>query len=215
MGTYWCSKDTVFRTRFSLSMEVSRLTRDGTAEPVPQDQILRHARRQGNIHFPVQLTTGRIGHQVRPFPYRFYLRWARLQLACLLDKTSTIASSAIKYAKNENRNSIGTGIRSAASEPLCIIFVLLLGSYYLGHRISTDMYSSRYNCCCCFSHSAHWLPTRKKLLYTVANPARGLLNREKKKKKKSLAAPPPPPRALLVRRKKKKKYPANATNINI
>ena len=33
----------------------------------------------------------------------------------------------------------------------------------------------------------------KKLLYTVANPARGLLNREKKKKKKSLAAPPPPP----------------------
>ena len=35
-------------------------------------------------------------------------------------------------------------------------------------------------CCCCFSHSAHWLPTRKKLFYTVANPARGLLNREKK-----------------------------------
>ena len=50
-------------------------------------------------------------------------------------------------------------------------------------------------CCCCFSHSAHWLPTRKKLLYTVANPARGLLNREKKKKKKSGRAPPPPPRA--------------------
>ena len=42
----------------------------------------------------------------------------------------------------------------------------------------------------------HWLPTRKKLLYTVANPARGLLNREKKKKKKSGSAPPPrPPRA--------------------
>ena len=35
-------------------------------------------------------------------------------------------------------------------------------------------------CCCCFSHSAYWLPTRKKLLYTVANPARGLLNREKR-----------------------------------
>ena len=34
-----------------------------------------------------------------------------------------------------------------------------------------------------FSHSAHWLPARKKLLYTVANPARGLLNREKKKRK--------------------------------
>ena len=36
-------------------------------------------------------------------------------------------------------------------------------------------------CCCCFSHSAHWLPTRKKLLYPVANPARGLLNRDKEK----------------------------------
>ena len=38
-------------TRFSLSMEMSRLTRDGTAEPVSRDQILRHARGQGNVHF--------------------------------------------------------------------------------------------------------------------------------------------------------------------
>ena len=39
-------------TRFSLSMEMSRLTRDGAAEPVSRDQILRRERRQGNIHFP-------------------------------------------------------------------------------------------------------------------------------------------------------------------
>ena len=39
-------------TRFSLSMEMSRLTRDGTAEPVSREKILRHARGQGNIHFP-------------------------------------------------------------------------------------------------------------------------------------------------------------------
>ena len=32
-------------------MEVSRLTRDGTAEPVSRNQILRHARGQGNINF--------------------------------------------------------------------------------------------------------------------------------------------------------------------
>ena len=31
---------------------MSRLTRSGTAEPVSRDQILRHARGQGNIHFP-------------------------------------------------------------------------------------------------------------------------------------------------------------------
>ena len=31
---------------------MSRLTRDGTAESVSRDQILRHARGQGNVHFP-------------------------------------------------------------------------------------------------------------------------------------------------------------------
>ena len=40
------------RTRFGLSMEMSRLTRDGTAETVLQDQIIRHERGQGNIDFP-------------------------------------------------------------------------------------------------------------------------------------------------------------------
>ncbi|CAM9672081.1 unnamed protein product [Ascophyllum nodosum] len=33
-------------------MEMSRLTRDGTAEPISRDQILRPARGQRNIHFP-------------------------------------------------------------------------------------------------------------------------------------------------------------------
>ena len=46
-------------------MEMSRLTRDGTAEPVSRDQILRHARGQGNIIFPVQLTTSRIDNLTR------------------------------------------------------------------------------------------------------------------------------------------------------
>ena len=31
---------------------MSRLTRDGTAEHVSRDQILRHTRGQGNVHFP-------------------------------------------------------------------------------------------------------------------------------------------------------------------
>ena len=31
---------------------MSRLTRDGTAEPVSRDQILRHARGHGNINVP-------------------------------------------------------------------------------------------------------------------------------------------------------------------
>ena len=35
------------------------------AEPVSRGQILRHARGQGNIIFPVQLTTSRIGNLTR------------------------------------------------------------------------------------------------------------------------------------------------------
>ena len=41
---------------------MSRLTRDGTAEPVSRDQILRRVRGQGNFIFSVKLTTGRIGN---------------------------------------------------------------------------------------------------------------------------------------------------------
>ena len=44
---------------------MSRLTRDGTAELVSRDQIFRHARGQGDIIFPVQLTTSRIGNLTR------------------------------------------------------------------------------------------------------------------------------------------------------
>ena len=44
---------------------MSRLTRDGTAEPISRDQILRHARGQGHIIFPVQLTTSRIDNLTR------------------------------------------------------------------------------------------------------------------------------------------------------
>ena len=36
--------------RFSLSIEMSRLVRDGTAEPVSRDQILKRERGQGIIH---------------------------------------------------------------------------------------------------------------------------------------------------------------------
>ena len=39
-------------TRFSLSMEMSSLARDGTAEPALRDQILKHERGQENTHFP-------------------------------------------------------------------------------------------------------------------------------------------------------------------
>ena len=52
-------------TKFSLSMEMSMLTRDKTAEPVSRDQILRRERGQSFFFFPVQLTTCRIGNLTR------------------------------------------------------------------------------------------------------------------------------------------------------
>ena len=44
---------------------MSRVTRDGTAEPVARDQIFRRERRQGSSFFLVQLTTSRIGNHTR------------------------------------------------------------------------------------------------------------------------------------------------------
>ena len=41
------------------------MARDGTAEPVSQDQILRREQGQGKNMFLVQLTTSRIGNLTR------------------------------------------------------------------------------------------------------------------------------------------------------
>ena len=56
-------EESLVSTRFSLSMEMSRLTRDGTAEPVSRDHILRHAR--GNIIFPC---SAHHGQDWQPYP---------------------------------------------------------------------------------------------------------------------------------------------------
>ena len=44
---------------------MSRLTRNGIAEPVSRDQILRRERGQETLVFPVQLTTSRIDNLTR------------------------------------------------------------------------------------------------------------------------------------------------------
>ena len=47
-------------------MEMSRLTRDGTAESVSRDQILRHERGQGNIHF--SCSADHVQEDWQPYP---------------------------------------------------------------------------------------------------------------------------------------------------
>ena len=52
-------------TRFSLSMEMNRLTRDGTDEPSRETRFSGANGDRATIIFPVQLTTSRIGNLTR------------------------------------------------------------------------------------------------------------------------------------------------------
>ena len=66
-------RNPVISTRFSLSMEISRLTRDGTAEPVSRDQSLRHERGQGNIQFACSADHVQNGQPYPVDPYSCYM----------------------------------------------------------------------------------------------------------------------------------------------
>ena len=53
---------------------MNRLERDGTAEPVSRDQVLRHARDQGNVHFPCSADhEQRIGNLTRSIHTLLYV----------------------------------------------------------------------------------------------------------------------------------------------
>ena len=54
-------------------MEMGRLTRDGTAEPVSGDQILRREREQGNIHFPCSVDHDQDWQPYLVDPYSCYM----------------------------------------------------------------------------------------------------------------------------------------------
>ena len=61
------------RTRLNLSVEMSRLTRDGAAEPVSRDQIIWRERRQGNITFPCSADHVRDRQPYPVDPYSCYM----------------------------------------------------------------------------------------------------------------------------------------------
>ena len=54
-------------------MEMSRLTRHGTAEPVSRDQISGASGDRAIFIFPVQLTTSRTGKPYPVDPYPCYM----------------------------------------------------------------------------------------------------------------------------------------------
>ena len=76
----------------------------------------------------------------------------------------------------------------------------IIGCKYIVVGVS---HIQRIGCCCLLFLTFSVLVTNpEKLLYTVANPACGLLNREKRTKEKVWQhTPPPHPPTLLVRRK--------------
>ena len=53
---------------------MSRPTRDGTAEPVSRDQILRRERGQGNIHFPCSVDHEQDWQPYQIDPHSCYMR---------------------------------------------------------------------------------------------------------------------------------------------
>ena len=59
-------------TRFSQSMEMSRLTRDGTAETVSRGQIIRREHEQGQVNFPCSADNVQDGQPYTYDPYTCY-----------------------------------------------------------------------------------------------------------------------------------------------
>ena len=96
-------------------MELSRLTRDGTAEPVSRDQILRHARGQGNIIFPVQLTTSRIGNLTR-------LIYSLLYVMTIHTYTHTL----LRHSKRHHGSSNGKAAKSSFAWRALVSFTSLV-----------------------------------------------------------------------------------------
>ena len=77
-------------TRFSLSMEMSRLTRDGTAEPVSRDQILRRERGQGNIHFSSSADHVQDWQPYPVDPYSYFLCVMTIHIYFCIHRSRTI-----------------------------------------------------------------------------------------------------------------------------
>ena len=77
---------------------MSRLTRDGTAEPVSRDQILRHVREQGDIHFPCSADTSRIGNLTRLIHTLLYMMTIHIYICTVrYDRTAAVLFFHILY----------------------------------------------------------------------------------------------------------------------
>ena len=100
--------------------EMSRLTRDGTAEPVSRDQILRHARGQGNVIFSCSAD-----HEQDWEPYP-------------VDPYSAIICDDHTYIQHRMTRMTG---------PDCVVMCNLINTY-IHTYIHTSPETPQQNCCC-------------------------------------------------------------------
>ena len=84
------------------SKEMSRLTWDGTAEPVSRDQILKRERGREKIIFPVQLTMRRIGNLTRLIHTLLYVMTIHTYMIISIDQPGDVANPARGQLNREN-----------------------------------------------------------------------------------------------------------------
>ena len=77
-------------------MEMSRLARDGTAEPVSRDQILRREREQGNINFPCSADHEQDWQPYPVDPYSCYICDHRIHIYNRHQKKDKTVNSGIQ-----------------------------------------------------------------------------------------------------------------------
>ena len=81
--------------------------------------------------------------------------------------------------------------------------MLIMHGLSYGPALTRNTKERASGCCCCFSHSAHWLPTRKTTLHGGRSRSWSA-EQGKKENRKSLAASPPPPPQRAARSEKNK-----------
>ena len=128
-------------------MGMSRLARDGTAEPVSRHQILGRERGQGNIIFPCSADHE---HDWQPYtvdPYSCYMCDHTYQVIIIVPgirylatRTAILYHQCLLWSIQIVRNSLSAQLRDG----------LLSGIRYFHTGQPWGIYSRR---CCCFSHS--------------------------------------------------------------
>ena len=161
----------------------------GRNPPLYCTHIIRHARGRENIIFPVQLTTSRIGNLTRLIHTLLYVMtlhtYIHTSIATQGHQTKQGQIKQRKIYDKPELNLNASRLNRPSEHPpfrfrgmLCLTFGVLVVVVVVVSHIQ------RIGC----------QPTRKKLLYTVANPARSWSAEQGKKEKEKVwqrSLPPP------------------------